>query len=491
MIFRILLAIVAILVVSTIVLAVRTMLYRRRHPPRQPIAGIPVAAASIAEHLAAAVRCQTVPLDAIGTPDPAAFARFHSLLEQLYPRVHAALKREVVSGYSLLYTWTGTKPDLGPVQLMAHQDVVPAEEETLDRWTHPPFDGVIADGLVWGRGSLDIKNQLIGILEAAETLLARGFQPERTIQFAFGHDEETGGNRGAAAVGQLLQDRGVRLAGIVDEGGGIIEGMVPDVKGPVALIGTGEKGYLTLEFTVQCPPGHSSAPPEHTAIGILAHALARLEDQPLPPHVRTARPMYWALGPAVPLWLQVCFANEWLLGWLLQRRLDASPEARAYVRTTAAITVFHSGDEDNTLPAEARALVNYRLLPHDSIAMACEHVRRVINDDRVQFKPVEGKANEAVGPSPVKCPAYLGLSRAIREIYGDVPEAPFVMLGGTDCGHYVEVCDNIYRFTPLVMDPSFAGREHGVDECIPVAALGISVQFYARLMQIWGTEQMS
>ncbi len=487
----ILLIIVAILAMTTLALLVRTFVYRRRHPPSRAVEGIPVNAAAIAEHLAAAVRCRTVPLDATGTPDPAAFAQLHSLLESLYPRVHATLVRELVNGYSLLYTWPGTKPELEPVQLMAHQDVVDAEAETLDRWTHPPFDGVIADGLVWGRGSLDIKNQLIGIMEAAEALLAAGFRPERTIQFAFGHDEETGGVRGAQCVGEMLKERGIRLAGIVDEGGGIVEGMVPDVKGQVALIGTGEKGYLTLEFTVQCPPGHSSAPPEHSAIGILAHALARLEDHPLPPHIRTARPMYWALGPAVPLWLQVGFANAWLFGGLITRRMDSSPEARAYVRTTTAVTVFHSGDEDNTLPAEAKALVNYRLLPHDSIAKICEYVRRVIDDDRVQFKPVEGKANEPVGPSPVKCPAYLGLSRAMRDTYGDVPEAPFVMLGGTDCGHYVEVCDNIYRFTPLVMDPSFAGREHGVDECIPVAAMGLCAQFYARLMQLWGTESMS
>ncbi len=487
----ILLAILAILAVTTIFLVIRTALFRRRHRPLAPVERIPVDADLIGEHLAAAVRCATVPLDDMGTPDPARFAEFHSLLEQLYPRVHACLKKDLVNGYSLLYTWPGTNPKLDPVQLMAHQDVVPAEAETLERWTHPPFDGVIADGFVWGRGSLDIKNQLIGIMEAAEALLAQNFQPERTIQFAFGHDEETGGQRGARCVGQALKERGVKLAGIVDEGGGIVEGIVPGVKGQVALIGTGEKGYLTLEFTVKCPPGHSSAPPDQTAIGILGRAMARLEEHKLPPHTRSARPLYWALGDAVPLPLQVAFANIWLLGIPLRRWLDATPELRAYVRTTTAVTVFHAGDADNTLPAEAKALVNFRLLPHDTIEKVCNHVRKVIDDNRVEFKPVEGKANEVVGPSPVDSPAYKGLSRAIREVYGDYPEAPFVMLGGTDCGHYVQVCDDIYRFTPLVMNPSFAGLEHGVDERIPVEAMGTCVQFYARLMQLWGTEGMA
>jgi carboxypeptidase PM20D1 len=160
------------------------------------------------------------------------------------------------------------------------------------------------------------------------------------------------------------------------------------------------------------------------------------------------------------------------------------------VRTTAALTVFHAGTEDNTLPEEAMAYVNFRMLPHYTIQDVLKHVRKVIKDDRVKFKPVEGKANEAVGPSPVKCPAYQGLSHAIHQIYGNVPEAPFVMLGGTDCGHYVEVCENIYRFTPLVMDPSFEGLEHGIDERIPLVEMPKTVKFYANLMQAWGTQSM-
>jgi carboxypeptidase PM20D1 len=113
---------------------------------------------------------------------------------------------------------------------MAHQDVVSADPQG---WTHPPFEGKIVDGLVWGRGTLDIKNQLIGIMEAAETLLQAGYRPERTILFGLGHDEETGGVNGCKVMGQLLKERGVHLAGIVDEGGGIVEGMQPGC-GPVA-----------------------------------------------------------------------------------------------------------------------------------------------------------------------------------------------------------------------------------------------------------------
>ena len=479
--------ILAIVLVSIVLLLVRAYFLTRHYHAEPPVEGIPVDPQQVAEHLAAAIRCQTVPLDDSGTPDPEAFRQLHSFLEQAYPLVHATLKLEKVNDYSLLYTWPGSQPDLEPVQFMAHQDVVSAPPE---EWTHPPFEGYIGDGIIWGRGALDIKNQLIGAMEAAEGLLKEGFRPQRTIMFAFGHDEETGGQNGAKYVGKLLKERGIHLAGIVDEGGGVFADIVPNVKGQAALIGAGEKGYLTMEFKVTCPPGHSSAPPPETSIGILAKALVRLQEHPLPPRIRTARPLYWALGTATPFWLQVCFANIWLLGWLARRLMDAGDDTRAYIRSTQALTIFQAGTEDNTLPAEALAYVNFRMLPHDKIEDICRHVRRVIKDERVQFKPVEGKANEAVGPSPVKCPAYQGLSRAIQQIYGNMPEAPYVMLGGTDCGHYVEVCENIYRFTPLVMDPSFAGLEHGIDERIPVASMAKCVQFYAQLMKLWGTESM-
>ena len=282
----------------------------------------------------------------------------------------SVLKREVINGYSLLYTWQGSRPDLEPVMLMAHQDVVSAGADPADtaEWTHPPFEGVIADGFIWGRGTLDIKNQLIGIMEAAEALLGQGYRPERTILFGLGHDEETGGVNGCKIMGQMLKERGVHLAGIVDEGGGITEGLAAGVRGAVGLIGVSEKGYLTVAFTVQGQPGHSSTPPPQTAIGILARALARLEAHPMPTHLRRVRPMYHGIGLAAPIYLQVAFANVWLFGLLLRRWLMRNPEMNASIRTTTALTIVQGGVEDNTVPAEARAIVNFRLLPGETIA---------------------------------------------------------------------------------------------------------------------------
>ncbi len=272
-------------------------------------------------------------------------------------------------------------------------------------------------------------------------------------------------------MGQLLKERGVHLAGIVDEGGGISAGLAAGVRGAVGLIGVSEKGYLTVEFTVHGQPGHSSTPPPQTAIGILARALARLEAHPMPTHLRRLRPLYHGIGIAAPLYIQVAFANVWLFGPLLKRWLTRNPEMNASMRTTTALTIVRGGVEDNTVPPEATAIVNFRLLPGDSIADVLWHAKKVIKDERVHIKPVEGKFNEALPIAPSKGPAYDSLKTVIRQVFDNPPVAPFVMLGGTDCQHFVPVCDTIYRFTSVVMDESFRGLEHGIDERIPVDAM--------------------
>jgi carboxypeptidase PM20D1 len=477
-----------LLVITTLYVVLRTVLFQHSQGSVKAIEGVAVDDQQVAEHLAAAVRCRTVPLDDTGTPDPHAFQQLHQMLAETYPLVHQKLKRETINDQSLLYTWQGSRPDLEPVMLMAHQDVVSAEPAD---WTHPPFQGDICDGFIWGRGTLDIKNQLIGIMEAGETLLRQGYQPERTILFGLGHDEETGGVHGCKVMGQMLKERGVHLAGIVDEGGGITAGLAPGMRGAVGLIGVSEKGYLTVEIGVRGQPGHSSTPPPQTSIGVLARALARLEAHPMPTHLRRLRPMYRGIGKAAPIYLQVAFANIWLFGFFLRRWLMANPEMNASMRTTTALTIIQGGVEDNTIPAEAKAIVNFRLLPGDTIADVLWHAKKVIKDERVHVNPVEGKFNEALPIAPAKGPAYDGLKTVVRQVFENPPVAPFIMLGGTDCQHFVPVCDHIYRFTSLVMDESFRGLEHGIDERIPIAGMAKMVKFYAQLIQVWGTKEMT
>ena len=473
MLTTILYIILAVLILTTIYVVVRTILFQWSYGAIEQVEGLDVDDQLVAEHLAACVRCQTVPLDDSGTPDPEAFQQLHQMLQETYPLVHQKLKREVVNGYSLLYTWQGTRSDLEPIMLMAHQDVVSADPSD---WTNPPFDGVIIDGFIWGRGTLDIKNQLIGIMEAAEALLQQGYRPERTILFGLGHDEETGGVNGCKVMGQMLKDRGVRLAGIVDEGGGISAGLAAGVRGEVALIGVSEKGYLTVEFTVNSQPGIHQ--PHLRRLRSASSQKLWLAWKPTQCRLTCAACARCIVGLARQPHLSAGCVCQHLAVWPVVEALACSnPEMNASMRTTTALTIIKGGVEDNTIPAEAKAIVNFRLLPGDSIADVLWHAKKVIKDERVKFKPVEGKFNEALPISSNSSPAYKGLKTVIRQVFNNPPVAPFVMLGGTDCQHFVPVCDNIYRFTSLAMDESFRGLEHGIDERIPINGMAKMVIF--------------
>ncbi|MDZ4158600.1 MAG: M20/M25/M40 family metallo-hydrolase, partial [Anaerolineaceae bacterium] len=235
-----------------------------------------VDAEGVCRRLAAAIRCKTVSQPDDAPPAPKTLLELHRQLEEDFPLLHTRLIKETINTSSLLFTWKGTQPDMEPALLAAHLDVVPVDPAGLTAWDSPPFAGRVADGFVWGRGALDNKSQVIAILEAVETLLKAGFQPERTMCIALGHDEETGGEHGACQIVAFLKDHGIRLAAVLDEGGAVIQGALPGVELPVALVGTAEKGYLTLELTVDAQAGSSAIPPAQTTIGILARGLARL-----------------------------------------------------------------------------------------------------------------------------------------------------------------------------------------------------------------------
>ncbi len=487
--FTFLVVLAALLLFLVAFLLVRTAAFARPFKPVEPVEGRPVDAPVVAEHLSAAIRCETYTTSPAGAPNRQGLLALHRLLEGLYPRAHTTLKREVINKYSLLYTWEGAQPGLPGVLFMAHQDVVPVEPASLPDWTYPPFSGQVADGFVWGRGTLDIKNQVITLFEAVEGLLKAGYQPQRTVYLAFGHDEESLSGSGAEATAALLQERMVTLAAVLDEGGTIVEGVLPGVKEPVAMIGTAEKGYLTLELSVQGQPGHTARPPAHTAIGVLAEALSRLEANPMPAHISAMRSLFKGVGGYAPFFTQMAFANLWLFGGMLERRLENDPGTNVAIRTTAAVSMIQGGLRENILPAEARALVNFRLLTGDSIAGICDHTRRVIHNERVQLQVIEGKAWEASPAAPVDGAAYHSLESATRQVFGNLPAAPYLIAGATDARKYTSLCENVYRFSPVVCDQADLDRMHGTNERIAVAALEKMVKFYAELIPAWSEMQ--
>jgi carboxypeptidase PM20D1 len=477
------LLLILVLLLIVIVLA-RTAAFGRHRPTAQKQPEFSIDEDAAAQHLAAAVRIPTISTDD-GQSVVAAFHQLHHLLLTSYPRVHASLVCEKVNQHSLLYTWSGSSPALQPVVLSAHLDVVPADPASLDQWQHAPFSGDIAGGFIWGRGTLDVKNQLIAVMEAVEALLAQGYQPRRTLMLAFGHDEEVSGKDGARQIVEILKQRGVHPLAVLDEGGAVTYGLVPGIKVPAALVGISEKGYLTIELNVEAEPGHSSTPPRQTAIGILSRALHRLETHPLPYHMSAPLGMFEGLGKAAPFVLRLAFANLWLLGGMVRNILEQAVSTNATLRTTTALTMVSGGIKDNVLPSRAQALVNFRLLPGDSVENVITFVRRIVADVRVRVQVAGGNAWEASPVSPATGPVFEALEQTIGETFGDIPVAAYLVLGATDARYYASISENVYRFTPTLLAADDLKRIHGHNERIAIDHLANMVRFFIRLIQKW------
>lgn len=451
-----------------------------------PLAPLAVDTAAVAQSVSAAVQARTVS----GLVDPAAsaaaFAQLHAHLAARYPRVHAALRRELVGAHGLLFFWPGRDTKLPPVLLMAHQDVVPIAPGTEALWQQPPFAGTVDATHVWGRGALDDKVNVILQLEAVERLLADGFQPERGIYLFFGHDEEVGGSDGAVNAVKALQARGVKLAFVLDEGMAVTEGILPGVAKPIALIGLGEKGSVTLKLATQAAPGHSSMPPAPgtSAIGRLSAALAKLDQQPLPGGVQgAAADMFAALAPELPFGQRLALSNLWLLRPVVEAMLAKGAATNAMMRTTTAMTVLSAGNKENVLPGRAEALVNFRILPGDSTDAVLAHVKRVIADAQVEVTKV-GVGFEPSPLSSAQAPAFKLVERAVREVFPDAVVAPGLTLQATDARHFAAVAEQVYRFMPIRFKPEDLPRLHGTDERIAVAQLADGVRFYHRLLHL-------
>jgi len=486
MLLTILIFLLLVLIFLVAFVLIRTALFARPWGTAEPTELIEVDSIAVANHVATAVQCKT-----LGDPDPklvdhAPFIKLHQTVEKLYPNVHKTLERIDLGTDCMVYLWKGQKSDLKPVVLTGHIDVVPVEPGTETQWEHDPFGGEIIDGFIWGRGTLDDKGQVIAIFEAIETLIQKKYRPERDVYLAFGNDEELNLEQGATHIVAWMKEQGIRPEAVLDEGGQVVVNFLDGVTLPVALIGNAEKGYLTLELAVDGQPGHSSIPPQHTAIGILSQAISRLEANPLPHHPERLRPMMKGIGPAAPFVYQLAFSNLWLFGGVVSQIMAGKAQTDATIRTTTAVTVISGGTRDNILPRQAKALVNFRLLPDDTIATVCDRVRKVINDPRVTLEATGDVTVEASVVSPDDSQAYHQLETTIRQIYGNIPTAPYLVLGFTDARYYTEVCDQVYRFTPFVAEPADMERMHGINERISVETMGKMVQFYAQLIKVWG-----
>lgn len=417
--------------------------------------------------------------------DAAAFLKLHDVLAELYPLAHQQLGREVVAQYSLLYTWKGTDTALPPAVLTGHLDAAPIEPGGETRWTHPPFDAAVADGFVWARGVMHSRFVVFGLLEAAEALLAEGYRPRRTIYFAFGHDDDLLGNQGAAALGRLLKERGVRAAFVLEEGGMLVGPEVTGMPFPVAQLAIAEKGYLTVTISASGSGGHSSMVQRRTAIDELAVALARLDEQPFaarvtPPVAEMAR----ALAPEIGGARGMVLAEPELLSPLLIAELERQPQTNALVRTTKATTMIDGGVKDNVLPTAARATLNFRLLPGDTAAGVLAAVRERLRGRPVTVEAKPGFAVDPMDASGVDTAGFRAVATSIRQVYPEVRVVPALLTAITDIRHYAGIATDLYRFNPIwVRDRLDVLRLHGVDERVAVADLAPAVRYYGVLLR--------
>ncbi|HEX5264402.1 MAG TPA: M20 family peptidase [Phenylobacterium sp.] len=481
---RIALGIVLVFAVLIAVVLVRTFTFKA--PASADATSVKVAppisvdVPAAAQHLSQAVQIKTVSHQDRADDQPAEWQRLHDFLQTTYPAAHAAMTREIVANNTLVYTWKGSDPSLAPVVLMAHQDVVPVTPGTEGDWKHPPFAGEIADGAVWGRGSIDDKGSLITLFEGVEALAKQGFKPRRTVMIVSGEDEEVRGV-GARAAAALLKSRGIKAQFVVDEGLAVI-GDNPVTGGRLALIGTAEKGYATLVVTAKAEGGHSSAPPaDGGGVVALSRAVAAIDDHGFPMNFRgPGADMLKTLAPGAGFPVRMAVANAWLFKPALVKQIGASPAGAALLHTTIAPTMLKGSPKENVLPQDATAWINYRIAPGDTSAGVMARAKEAVGALPVTLSWV-AKPEE---PSPVSSTGSGGwtvLTAVAGEVTG-APVAPSLVTAGTDSRYMQGVATDVYRFQPMDFTIRDTGMIHGTNEHLTLKNLEQSVQFYARLI---------
>ena len=424
------------------------------------------------------VQCKTISYNDPAMEDDGEFSKMIALLPELYPQVFATCSLQKLPDRALLFRWPGKKQD-APAVMMAHYDVVPVNEES---WDKPPFAGIIEDGVLWGRGTLDTKVTFNGVLSGAEHLIKEGFQPENDIYFAFSGGEEVNG-KGAVNIVNYFADNHIQPALVVDEGGAVVENVFPGVKAPCGLIGIAEKGMMNVQYTVRSGGGHASAPPVKTPLTTLASACRNIVDNPFKMHLtKPAAEMFDTLGRHSGFGLKLVFANLWLFKPVLDLICKkGGGEMNALVRTTTAFTMAEGSNARNVIPAEAKLISNMRLNPADSVASATEYLKKTVGDDSVEITVLE-----SFEPSPISetdCESWDKVAAAVAETWRGCIVSPYLMVQCSDSRHYRDLSRHVYRFSAMDLTAEERKTIHGNNERIRLECAARAVEFYIRLMK--------
>ena len=477
----ILYAVIAFIVLLAGVMAINTVYKKPKKEHIGSAEGLELDKEKIAENLSGMIKLKTITSDYMEGFDRESFLGLHQYLEKTYPLIHGRLEKEVVNEYSLLYKWPGTGSGKKPFLMMAHMDVVPVDERTADKWEHQAFSGDIADGYIWGRGAIDMKGQLAAIMESVEYLLSQGFEPDRDIYIALGHDEERMGTLGTQNIVQRLKEKEVRLDFVIDEGGVVMNGKAIGINAMIAAIGICEKGYADVRLIAESEGGHASRPPKQTAVGALAGALVKLEKRRMKPSLnRPLKSMLDTVGGYMKFPLNVITANLFITKPLLIKGLSMSPTGSAMVRTTTAPTMLKGSGAPNVLAQKAEAVVNFRISPDDSLKGLLEHVRRVVGKG-IKVELIEGHEPSAVSDTDTE--AYGIISRTIKKMFEGYITTPYLMVAATDSRWYTDIADGVYRFQPFKSLDEDLGTIHAANERLKVDSLCEGVEFFVLLVK--------
>lgn len=428
--------------------------------------------------LQALIRCKTVSYYDHALEDDAEFEKLIDLLPGLYPNVFRTCSFTRLPDRALLFCWRGEQHDR-PSVMMAHYDVVPVEAEN---WEKPPFEGIIEDGVLWGRGSLDTKVTFNAVLSAANALIESGFVPKQDVYFAFSGGEEVNGE-GAVHIVDHFEKQGITPALVLDEGGAVVENVFPGVKQPCAMIGIAEKGMMNLTFSVKSEGGHASAPKPHTPIGTLSAAVCAVEQNPFPMHITApAAEMFDTLGRYSSFLYRVIFANLWLFRGVLNMICKKSGgELNALLRTTVAFTQANGSKAPNVIPPSASVTANMRLNPADSVEGAIERIRRTVGNDKIELEL--GSHMEPSRISKVDCDAFEKVAAAVAGTWQGCIVSPYLMVQCSDSRHYGRISDRVYRFSAMDLTARERASIHGNNERIRLDCARRAVEFYIRLMR--------